>query len=168
MSARRRHPGTTLRSALGRVLGVVALLVTTGMSAGCGVFPQTAYCGSSDPVVTPTRAAPGDKLDVRITGGGGVDCSTDLPDHARYTIWIMSRVDGTGDDDLGTHYYSADLATLDPDEDGAARSTVAVPQDMPPGPATISVDLENAMTVCEIDPSMSCAPDPFALIEIAE
>jgi hypothetical protein len=148
------------------MLAVVALLATTGLSSGCGVFPQNAYCAANDPVVTPTSVGPGDEVDVRIDGVGGLDCSTELPDHARYEISIMSLVDGTGNDDAGSHYYSADLVVVDPDEDGAARTTVVVPEDMPPGPARISVDLENAKTLCEIDPSMSCPMNPSASIEI--
>lgn len=158
-----------LRPARRTALGVVALLALAGLPSGCGLggpFSQTAYCDANDPVVTPTSVAPGDELAVRIDGVGGVDCSTDLPDRARYGISLISRVSGTGNDDRGSHYYQADLATLDPDDDGAAQTTVIVPKDMPPGPAELSVHLENAMTFCRVHTDYDCGPDPLALVEI--
>ncbi|MGW8565025.1 hypothetical protein [Isoptericola sp. NPDC055881] len=152
------------------VPGVLLAVALVSVSSGCGVVDAlgpTAYCRPNDPVVVPTSVVPGDELVVQIDGvGRHEECSSDLPRGARYGVSIRSRVDGTGNSDDGSHYYSADLVILDPDDDGAAHSTVRVPDDMPVGPAEISVDLEGASTLCEIDPAMSCGPDPFALIEV--
>jgi len=78
----------------------------------------------------------------------------------------MSRVHGTGNDDVGSHYHRADLATVEPDDGGGAQTTVVVPKDMPPGQAALSVHLENALTFCEVHTEYDCGPDPFALVEI--
>jgi hypothetical protein len=123
----------------------VCLVAATAVLAGCGgladALRPTAYCSPEDPVVSPTSVA-------------------------RYGISIGSRVEGTGNDDLGSRYYSAGLVVLDPDGAGAAEATVRVPDDMPIGEARISVDLQGAKTLCEIDPSASCAPDPFAVVDV--
>ncbi|MFC7876609.1 hypothetical protein [Isoptericola sp. NPDC057391] len=147
------------------------LVAATAVLAGCGgladALRPTAYCSPEDPVVNPTSVAPGDEVQVVISGvGRHPECSSTLPGGARYGISIGSRVDGTGNDDLGSHYYSAGLVVLDPDDTGAAEATVRVPDDMPVGEAQISVDLQGAKTLCEIDPSASCAPHPFADLDI--
>ncbi|SKC41390.1 hypothetical protein [Krasilnikoviella flava] len=117
--------------------------------------------------MTPTSVTAGDAVQVMISGvGHHPECSSTLPGRARYEISIGSRVDGTGNDDRGSRYYSAGLVVLDPDDAGAAEATVRVPDDMPVGEARISVDLQGAKTLCEIDPSASCAPDPFAAVDV--
>lgn len=149
----------------------VCLVAATAVLAGCGgladALRPTAYCSPEDPVVSPTSVAPGDEVTVVIGEvGHHAECSSTLPGGARYGISIGSRVEGTGNDDLGSRYYSAGLVVLDPDGAGAAEATVRVPDDMPIGEARISVDLQGAKTLCEIDPSASCAPDPFAVVDV--
>ena len=155
-----------------RVLAV-CLVAATAVLAGCGGLADatrpTAYCASEDPVVSPTSVAPGDEVTVVVSGvGRHAECTSTLPEGARYAIQIRSRVEGTGNDGRGSHYYSADLTVLDPDDAGAAETTVRIPPDMPVGEAHLSVNLEGAKTLCEIDPSMSCGPDPFAVVDVVD
>ncbi|MFE5308558.1 hypothetical protein [Isoptericola sp. NPDC056605] len=161
------------RTSRRRSVLATCLVAVTAVLAGCGgladALRPTAYCSPEDPVVNPTSAAPGDELTFVVSGvGHHAECSSTLPGGARYGISIGSRVDGTGNDDLGSRYYSASVAVLDPDDAGAAEATVRVPDDMPIGEARISVDLQGAKTLCEIDPSASCAPDPFAVVGIVD
>jgi len=147
------------------------LVAATAVLAGCGgladALRPTAYCSPEDPVVNPTTVAPGDEVTVAVNGVvRHAECTSTLPDGARYAIQITSQVEGTGNDDLGRHFYSADLTVLDPDDAGAAEATVRIPPDMPLGEAHLSVNLEGAKTLCEIDPSASCAPDPFAVVDV--
>ncbi len=144
---------------------VVALALTA--AAGCSVvdaLDQTAYCRPGDPVVAPLRVAPGDELEVDVPGReDGVDCEPRLPDRARYGVSIMSE---KRSDDPDEGHVSAALGMLDPNSDGDARGTVRVPDDFPAGDAEVLVRLQYAKTLCEIDPSMSCAKNPFATIEV--
>lgn len=150
----------------------IVLVAATAALSGCGALADTtratAYCASEDPVAIPTSVAPGDEVTVVVSGVAvHADCTPTLPDGARYAIRIASRVEGTGDEP-GSHYYSARLTVLDPDDAGAAEATVRIPPDMPLGEAHLSVNLEGAKTLCEIDPSMSCGPDPFAVVDVVD
>ncbi|MGF0118249.1 hypothetical protein ACQFYA_18300 [Promicromonospora sp. Marseille-Q5078] len=161
-SARRRRRG---------VLGLVVVIVLAGAVSGCGIVDSVlrkAYCSPHDPVVTPTSVAPGDEVHVEIDGvGHHSSCSSTLPSRARYGISIRSLVDGTGDPDLGTHFYNTDLTVLDPSSDGVAEGTVHVPDDVPVGEAEISVNI-TVPTPCEVDPTASCAANPSAVVEIGD
>lgn len=155
-----RRPRRALR--LGSVL-VLALAAAGGCSA-VGVLDPTAYCRPGDPVVAPLRVAPGDELQVEVPGReDGVDCEPRLPDRARYGVSIMSE---KRSDDPDEGHVSAALGMLDPNSDGDARGTVRVPDDFPAGEAEVSVRLQYAKILCEIDPTMSCAKNPFATIEV--
>lgn len=59
------------------------------------------------------------------------------------------------------------LGVLQPGFDGVVQGTVRVPEDGPAGTAELSVNLEGAPTVCETDPTIGCAKDPFTLVDIA-
>lgn len=134
------------------------------LTSGCvDAGPETAYCGPADPVVTPHTVAPGEELRVEVPGVDGEDCEPSLPDGARYSVEIRSDVH-TGDADEGPS--SASLGDLVPGDEGSARGSVQVPADFPPGGAEVSVRLEGADTLCEIDPSMSCAKDPAAAVDV--
>ena len=133
-----------------------AALVLASATAGCvDSGPETAYCGPQDPIVTPVSVAPGAEVTVEI---GGVDeaggCEPRLPEGARYEI------------EMRWHDSATSLGTVRPDEDGAGSGTFAVPAGVPAGTAEVSVDLEGAHTICEIDPTMSCGKDPFAAVEV--
>ncbi|MFD6135546.1 hypothetical protein [Isoptericola sp. NPDC060257] len=148
---------------------MAATTVLTGCGSLADAFRPTAYCSPDDPVVTPTSAAPGEELHIEISGvGRHPECSSTLPAGARYGISITSEVSWTSTEDDGGQYYGAELAVLDPDDAGAAAGTVRVPDDAPAGPATISVDLQYARTLCEILPDASCAPPPSALVEVVD
>ncbi|QDB79083.1 hypothetical protein FE251_06640 [Georgenia wutianyii] len=134
---------------------VAAFVLVVG-TAGCvDTGPETAYCDPQDPVVSPMRVAPGAEVTVEV---GGVDevggCEPRLPEGARYEIEMRWHGSGTS------------LGTVRPDEDGAGSGTFTVPADVPAGTAEVSVDLEGARTICEIDPTMSCPKNPFAAVEV--
>lgn len=143
----------------------VALVATWGCSIVEAVDP-TAYCQPEDPVVTPQSVAPGDELRVETVGrDGDADCEPTMPARARYEVSIMSE-EPDSDPDMGL--YSATLGSLDPDSDGTAQGTVRVPDDIPIGKAEVSLRLQGATTICDIDPSIGCAKNPFAPIEVVE
>lgn len=144
---------------------LAALLLALTFTSGCvDVGPPTAYCGPVDPVVTPGRVAPGGELHIEVAGlVDSGDCEPSMPDEARYSIEIGSEV-RSGDGEEGP--YSTSLDDLDPNSDGGARGTVRVPEDFPLGAAEVSVRLEGAQTLCEIDPTMSCPKGPFAPVDV--
>jgi hypothetical protein len=159
--------GTSPRAARALRLAVVsvALGAITCCSSVAGA-DLTAYCQPEDPTVTPQSAAPGDVLQVETVGReGDVDCEPSMPDRARYEVSIASE-EPDGDPDMDR--YTTTLGSLDPESDGSARGTIRVPDDIPMGRAEVSLRLQGAKTICEIDPSVGCAQNPFAPIEIIE
>jgi len=154
--------GPRLRTASLGTLGA-ALVLSLAAISGCSTLEaavdRTAYCRPEDPVVTPQRVAPGDELHIETSGReDGVDCEPRMPARARYAVSIMSSVGG----------YSASLGVLNPSSDGAAQGTVQIPDDIPIGRAEVLLVLGNAKTLCELDPSASCAKNPFALIDVTD
>jgi hypothetical protein len=117
-------------------------------------------------VVTPQVAAPGEELRVEVPGNvDGVGCEPDLPDAATYQIWVTSEAPAA---DPADGRYRAPLGSLEPDEHGDAAGTIRLPDDMPAGQAEVSVRLHGAPTVCDLDPSIGCAPDPSARLEVTD
>jgi hypothetical protein len=159
-----RRLGTASRWALG-----TALVLSLSAISGCSVVEavdRTAYCQPADPVVTPQHVAPGDELHVETTGrDDGVDCEPRMPARARYEVSIMSEMP---DEDPTMGRYSAVLGVLDPSSDGTAQGTVRVPDDIPAGKAEVSLGLQGAKTICELDPSIGCAKNPFAPIDVTD
>ncbi|WP_069387690.1 hypothetical protein [Cellulosimicrobium cellulans] len=137
------------------------------VTVGCAVLDptsRTAYCRPDDPVVTPQSVAPGAELNLAVAGDvDGVDCESRMPARARYEVWITSDTSAEDPDD---GLYSASLGLLDPGSDGDAEGTVRLPDEVPLGRAEVSVNLVGADTVCDIDPTIGCAKDPFVAIEI--
>ena len=141
----------------------LALLATSACALVDAVAP-TAYCTPKDPVVTPQRVSPGGEVHVETVGNhDGVDCETRLPAQARYQVRIRSE---TPADDPDEGYLSADLGVLDPSSNGDAEGTFRVPDDFPVDEAEISLRLDGAKTICDIDPSIGCAKNPFARIDV--
>ncbi|MEN5072558.1 hypothetical protein ABE437_01970 [Isoptericola cucumis] len=159
---RRQHTsGWQLGAAL-----VLSLAAIPGCSTIASVVDRTAYCQPEDPVVTPQRVAPGDQLHIETTGrDDGVDCEPQMPSRARYEVSIMSEMP---DSDPNMGLYSASLGVLDPSSDGAAQGTVRLPDDIPVGKAEVSLRLQGAKTICELDPSIGCAKNPFAPIDVID
>ncbi len=91
-----------------------------------------------------------------------MDCEPSMPAHARYEVSIVSA-EPDSDPDMR---HSTTLGSLDPESDGSAQGTIRVPDDIPIGKAEVSLRLQGAKTICEIDPSVGCAQNPFAPIEI--
>ncbi|MFB7800820.1 hypothetical protein [Isoptericola sp. NPDC056134] len=161
--------GTHLHTASRWTLGAI-LFLSIATASGCATLEaavdRTAYCRPEDPVVTPQRVAPGDELHVETTGReAGVDCESRMPDRARYAVSIMSEMP---DSDPAMGRYSAALGVLDPSSDGAAQGTVRIPADIPAGKAEVSLSLQGAKTICELDPSIGCAKNPFAPIDVSD
>lgn len=116
--------------------------------------------------MTPQSVAPGDVLQVETAGReGDVDCEPSIPAGARYEVAITSEVP---DNDPDMSRYSTSLGSLDPDSDGSAQGTVRVPNDIPIGTAEVSLRLQGATTICDVDPNIGCAKNPFTPIEIIE
>jgi len=156
------------RRAARRPLAGAALLLAVSVVSGCAsigaAFDRTAYCRPEDPVVTPQLAAPGDELHVETTGRvDGVECEPRMPARARYEVSIMSEMP---DSDPSMGRWSRSLGTLDPSDDGDAEGTVRLPADTPAGKAEVSLRLVGAKTICDLDPSIGCAKNPFAPIDV--
>ncbi len=135
---------------------LVLALVTV---AGCvGAGQSTAVCAPVDPVAAPRSVAPGGELHIEVTGlMTGGDCEPRLPEGARYELELRWAGEET----------PVSLGSLQPGFDGVVQGTVRVPEDAPAGTAEVSVNLEGAPTVCQTDPTIGCAKDPFTLVEIA-
>ncbi|GAB6940156.1 hypothetical protein JCM11754A_36830 [Isoptericola variabilis] len=161
--------GPRLHTASRWTLGAIMLLsiaAASGCSALAAVVDRTAYCQPEDPVVTPQRVAPGDELHIETTGREtGVDCEPRMPDRARYAVSIMSEMP---DSDPAMGRYAAALGVLDPSSDGAAEGTVRIPGDIPAGKAEVFLSLQGAKTICELDPSIGCAKNPSAPIDVSD
>lgn len=143
------------------------LAVVVAVASGCalGTGEPTAYCQPDDPLVTPQRVAPGDDLHVEVAGSSGsTGCERELPARARYEVLITAAGPA---DDRATGRYSVSLGVLEPDDEGDAVGTFPVPDDAPTGEAEVSVSLQHAPTVCEVDPTIGCAAPPFALVDVA-
>jgi len=162
VSGQHRRAGS--RAAFGAVLGLV---LTAG--SGCAVFgtgERTAYCQPGDPVVTPQSVTPGGELQVETVGSDdGVGCESSMPANARYEVRITS-VEPVEDPEQDR--YTEVLGSLDPSDDGDAGGTVRVPDDVPVGAAEVSLSLQGAPTVCDVDPTIGCAKNPFAPVEVTD
>jgi len=147
-----------------RPTAAALLLAAVGLAGCVDTGPTTAYCGPAEPVLAPAAVGPGDELRVEVAGAAVVDgCEQRLPDRARYEIRLTSERTAEGSADGP---YTATLGVLEPGADGGAVGTVRLPDDVPPGVVEVSVDLTGAETICEIDPTMQCARDPFASIDV--
>ncbi|MCK9794576.1 hypothetical protein M1843_12545 [Isoptericola sp. 4D.3] len=145
---------------------MLSIATTSACSTLEAAVDRTAYCRPEDPVVTPQRVAAGDELHIDVLGReDGVDCEPRMPDRARYAVSIMSEMP---DSDPTMGRYSAALGVLDPSSDGAAQGTVRIPDDIPAGKAEVSLGLQGAKTLCELDHSIGCAKNPFAPIEVTD
>lgn len=134
------------------------------MSGCLDAGPATAYCGPAEPLLAPAAVTPGDELRVEVAGTAAADgCEQRLPDRARYEVRLTSQRSAPGSADGP---YTVTLGVLEPGADGEAAGTLRVPDDVPAGGAEVSVDLTGAETVCEVDPTMQCGPDPFASVDV--
>ena len=97
--------------------------LTTGVGASC-VGPQV--------TVTPTTVAAGDR--VQVEGQWFFDDCYDSgqPGNPPATQDVALRIVPSG-----SAARTFDLATVDADENGEVHATVAIPDDVPPGPARI-------------------------------
>ena len=147
-----------------RPTAAALLLAAVGLAGCVDTGPTTAYCGPAEPQLAPAAVGPGGELHVEVAGAAAVDgCEQSLPDRARYEIRLTSERTAEGSADGP---YTATLGVLEPGADGGAVGTVRLPDDVPPGVVEVSVDLTGAETICEIDPTMQCARDPFASIDV--
>lgn len=138
------------------------LVLAVPALSGCGVIgAQTAYCMPGDPVITPPAAPPGAELQIAIPENP--ECETRMPERARYEVLVTPDI---LDKSQEQWHFQASLGLLDPADDGAAEGTVRLPDDIPVGGAEVSVRLQGAPTICELDPHVSCAKNPFAAIEV--
>jgi hypothetical protein len=146
---------------------VLGLALTAG--SGCAVLDRdarTAYCQPGDPVVAPQVVTPGGELRVETVGSDdGVGCESSMPANARYEVRITS-VEPV--DDPEQDRYTEVLGSLDPSDDGDAEGAVRIPDDVPVGAAEVSLSLQGAPTVCETDPTIGCAKNPFVPIEVTD
>ncbi len=142
-----------------------ALALALAATSGCvDAGAATAYCGPADPVVSPTAVAPGQEMHLEVARHVTADgCEQSLPDRARYEVRLTSERRAP---DAAEGRYGITLGVLEPNADGDATGTVRVPDDVPLGGAEVSVRLTGAETICEIDPTMQCAKDPFAPIDV--
>ncbi|GAA1729191.1 hypothetical protein GCM10009809_25910 [Isoptericola hypogeus] len=153
----------------GRGLTAAAVALALAITAGCAVadaIAKTAYCQPEDPVVTPQRVAPGDELHVETTGKpDGVDCEWRMPARARYEVEIWSTMPADVPD---ARHDRVPLGALDPSSEGDAEGAFRVPDDFPVGEAEVSVNLQGVKTICDIDPSIGCAKNPWTPIEVVD
>lgn len=141
------------------------LVLAVPVITGCGVVgAPTAYCTPGDPVITPVAVPPGGDLQVAIPGRTeNPECEARMPERARYEVLVTSNI---LDKSQKMWHFQASLGLLDPGADGAAEGTVRLPDDVPVGDAEVSVRLQGAPTICDLDPHVSCAKNPFAPIEV--